>query len=207
MTSPNFLGRGAACLSTLAMVAAPATLRAEEPPRVLPPPASLAERLPAAAETVTAAFNVTDVALDARGSLHGQVLTAQGQPVAGAPVVLDDGASQVTGTTGSDGAFRFDHVRGGAYRVQSAGQTHFCRAWTSGTAPPAANTGVMVVPAGATVLGQYCSSPVGCGSPVAAGFGGLREALKNPLVVGGIVAAAIAIPVALHDADNDDPAS
>ena len=68
----------------------------------------------------------------------------------------------------------------------------------------------MVFQGDPTVLGQNCGAPVCgtpvCGSPVYGPGGRIRNALANPLVVGGIAAAAIAIPVAIHNAD-DDPAS
>ena len=67
----------------------------------------------------------------------------------------------------------------------------------------------MIVEGQQTILGQYCGSPVvGCGSPVSAGMAGCKELLSNPLVIGGLIAAAIAIPIAVHNADDDDdPAS
>jgi hypothetical protein len=188
------LGRVSAWAATFAMVGSPALTLAEE------------SRLQAVASDVAPAFLVADVSLDAAGSLHGQAVTTQGQPVANHPVVLDNGVMQATATTNDQGLFRFDKVRGGAYRVQVADHAQYCRAWKEGTAPPAANRGLMVVQGDQSILGQYCSSPVGCGSPVGAGFAGFREALSNPLVVGGIIAAAIAIPVALHNSDDDDPA-
>lgn len=198
-------GRWAAGLATIAMIVSPRVLFAQAP--LTSTPADVTSAANSTASTVTAAFNVTDIALDARNGLNGQALTPQGTPLAGETVVLDDGASQITTATDAAGRFRIDNLRGGAYRVQVAGQTQFCRAWRAGTAPPAANDGLMVVPGAPTVLGQYCGSPVGCGTPVGAGFAGFREAMRNPLVVGGVIAAAIAIPVALHNSNDDEPAS
>jgi len=150
---------------------------------------------------------IADVALENDGALLGQAVTAQGQPVAGATVLLDNGREQASTTTDARGRFRFADVRGGAYRVRTNQQTKLCRVWKAGTAPPAANKGVLIVDGKQAVLGQYCSSPVGCGSPVRAGWDGAKEVFKNPLVIGGVIAAAIAIPVALHNSDDDDPAS
>jgi hypothetical protein len=215
-------GRAAAVVGTLGTLAAPRLAVAETP--VVPPvttpavaPLYLATSAAptataTATDTVTASFQVTDVALDAEGMLNGQALSPQGQPLANQVVVLDDGVAQRSVTAGADGRFRFDGVRGGAYRVSVANQTQFCRAWRYGTAPPAATGGLMVVQGGPTVLGQYCGSPVGCGTPVSGGFfgggggGGFRNAMRNPLVVGGVVAAAIAVPVAIANSDDDDDA-
>jgi hypothetical protein len=150
-------------------------------------------------------FRVADVALDAHGALEGQAVSLQGSPLAGAAVVLDDGRQQWSTTTNADGQFRFEGVGGGQYRVQAGGQMRFCRAWKAGTAPPAATRGLMIVEGEQTMLGQYCGSPVvGCGSPVAAGMAGAKELLSNPVVIGGLIAAAIAIPIAVHNADDDD---
>jgi len=59
----------------------------------------------------------------------------------------------------------------------------------------------MVVPDNSAVLGQNCGDPV-CGSGVC---GGKKNCLRNPLILGGIIAAAIAIPIAVDD--DDDPSS
>jgi hypothetical protein len=200
------LGRTAAFTATLGMIFTPAVAFAEQPAIArFQPSETITQPIPTAAATVTAAFNVSDVSLESDGTLRGQAVTAQGQPLANQAIALDNGVTQTTVSTDSQGQFQFDGVRGGAYRVQVADQTQFIRAWTDGTAPPSASRGLMVVEGGPTILGQYCASPVGCGSPVGAGFAGVREAFRNPLVVGGIVAAAIAIPVALHNSDDDDP--
>jgi hypothetical protein len=154
--------------------------------------------------TTAQAFRIADVALDERCGLTGQAVSLQGAPLAGAQVALDDGRRQWLTTTDAEGNFRFNELRGGNYRLQVGEQTQFCRAWKAGTAPPAANRGLMIVEGQQTVLGQYCGSPVNCGSPVAGGMGRCKDLLSNPLVIGGLIAAAIAIPVAIHNADDDD---
>jgi hypothetical protein len=188
------LGRWSALTATVAMVGAPSAALGDGPPA------------PTAAVQGAPSMYIADVALDEAGGLNGQAVTTQGQPLVNQTVVLDNGLTRAAATTNEQGQFRFDNVRGGAYRVQLADHTQYCRAWRAGTAPPIANGGLMVVQGDQSVLGQYCGTPVGCGSPVGAGFAGFREALHNPLVVGGIIAAAIAIPVALHNSDDDDPA-
>jgi hypothetical protein len=188
-------GRAAALLATVAL-ATPVPALAVEPVR----PTAKAGVNPAAESAPTAKL-VTDVALDETGALNGQAVNMQGQPLAGATVVLDDGRTQTTATADAQGRFRFPELRGGAYRVQTGQQMKMCRAWKAGTAPPAANRGLMIVDGDQAVLGQYCATPVGGGASR------LREIMYNPLVIGGVIAAAIAIPVALHNSDDDDPAS
>jgi hypothetical protein len=193
MKSVANFGRLAAWTATAAMIVSPGLAGAAEPAALGPPLAA-----------TSPAYCVADVALDVDGSLRGQAVTLQGQPIAGAQVLLDDGVEQVAATTDAGGQFQFDAVRGGAYRLQVGAQTQFCRAWKYGTAPPAATRGVMVVQGDQAILGQNCGGAVGCGSPVRAGLGGCGKLLSNPLVVGGVIAAAIAIPVALANSDDDD---
>jgi hypothetical protein len=189
-------GRIASWLAAFAMISAPAIS-----------PAAAAAPIEGSAGDDARSIRVTDVALDASGALSGQAVTMQGAPAANAAVLLDDGRQQWQATTDGQGQFRFDGVRPGGYRLQSGGQVQFCRAWKAGTAPPAANRALMVVRGEQTVLGQYCGSPVGCGSPVCSRWGGCKELISNPLVIGGVIAAAIAIPIAVHNAGDDDPAS
>jgi hypothetical protein len=145
--------------------------------------------------------------------------------LAGETVVISDGRQHLSTTTDAKGQFTFTGLRGGAYTVYTSQQTHTCRAWKDGTAPPSATRGLMIVHGNETVLGQNrwertmgrgtncgaqvdCGDQVGCGTPVMGGaFAGARDALRNPLVIGGIVAAAVAIPVAIHNSNDDDPAS
>jgi hypothetical protein len=153
-----------------------------------------------------------DVALSADGRLTGQAMSLQGQPLAGQSIVISNGRTVASTTTNSKGEFQFAGVRGGAYSVYTGEQTQTCRVWTAAAAPPSATRGLMIVQGDEAVLGQnrgavYCGTPVHCGTPVGGPMTGMREALRNPLVIGGIVAAAIAIPVAIHNSNDDDPAS
>ena len=196
MNQFTLIGRVASFAAAVAMAASPG-LRA----------AAVENAAPATTAWTSAAqaFHIADVALDDQSALTGQAVSLQGAPLAGAQVALDDGRQQWITTTDAEGNFRFNGVRGGAYRVQLGEQTQFCRAWKAGTAPPAANRGLMIVEGQQTVLGQNCGSPVvGCGSPVADGMSRCKELLSNPLVIGGLIAAAIAIPIAVHNADDDD---
>jgi len=134
-----------------------------------------------------------DVSLHEGGSLLGQVVDAQGKPLADSQVVLQNTNRKLASAkTGGNGFFAFRGLRGGVYQVVAAKGHGTFRAWAPGTAPPAAQQGALIVAGQETVRGQ-------CG-PM--GFW-----LCNPWVVAGIIAAAVAIPVAIHNADNDSTPS
>lgn len=163
----------------------------------------------ARAQALSQAFRVVDVEMDREGAVVGQVVSAQGRPVAGKLITLDNGSEQIQLASDAQGAFRATGIRSGVYRVQTARQSQLCRLWQPGTAPPRANRGLMLVQNDRIALGQNCGSPVcdvpNCGSPVACSLAGCKQALAHPLIFGGIVAAAIAIPVAIHNSNDDDP--
>ncbi len=188
------LGRVAALAAALGMAA--------------PPQLFAAELLLPVTPAQQSAATVADVALGVDGSLAGQAMTLQGQPLVNQTVLMSNGQRQMTATTDAKGQFRFTGLRGGAYTVTTSRQTLTCRAWKAGTEPPNATRGLMIVQGTDTALGQCCGSEVGCGTPVTSGIAaGARDALRNPLVIGGIIAAAIAIPVAIHNSGDDDTAS
>ncbi|NOY29875.1 MAG: carboxypeptidase regulatory-like domain-containing protein [Planctomycetes bacterium] len=156
---------------------------------------------------VAPALTVVDVALQADGLLHGQIVDKQGQPVAATKIHLTDGRKEWRTQTDAKGLFQLTGISGATYSLQVGQQVQLLRIWATGTAPPSATSGVLFIQDSDVVLAQNCGSPV-CGSPVGAGRRGgfIKQALSNPWVVGGLVAAAVAIPVAIHNAD-DDPAS
>ncbi len=136
--------------------------------------------------------NIADVALQHGGVFVGQVVDAQNRGVPGAPVSISGEKQAVRNTvTDNNGVFTFAQLRGGTYQVMTVGSHRAYRLWAPGTAPPASQTAGTVV-AGETVRGQFGCTPLGF--------------LMNPWVVGAIVATAVAIPVALHNAD-DGPSS
>ena len=202
-------GRLLALAAAAAMIAQPQCLAAEAQSPL--------------AVTPSQATPVADVALGMDGLLTGQAVSVQGKPLAAETVVISDGRQHLSTMTDAKGQFKFTGLRGGAYMIYTSQQSYTCRAWKEGTAPPSATRGVMIVHGNETVLGQnrwersmgrqancgeqvYCGDQIGCGTPVTGGaFGGAREALRNPLVIGGIVAAAVAIPVAIHNSNDDDP--
>ena len=128
--------------------------------------------------------------------LLGQVQDPQGVAKANVPVVLYSGGRKLAETrTDRNGYFRFSNLHGGVYLVASAGGVGAYRVWTPGTAPPAARQGALVVADEDLVRGQY-------------NLRRMKFWLSHPLVVGGIVATAVAIPVAIHNFGQDEgPAS
>jgi len=159
--------------------------------------------------SITQALTVFDVAIQSDGLLHGQIVDKQGRPLVAAEIQIQSSTADKPFRTQTDaqGRFQMAGLSGAIYSLQVGQQSQLLRVWATGTAPPSATTGVLFVQDSDVVLAQNCGSPV-CGSSVGAGRRGgfIKQALSNPWVVGGLVAAAIAIPVAIHNAD-DDPAS
>jgi hypothetical protein len=143
---------------------------------------------------------VVDVALQPGKDLKtnvlvGQVVGAQGQPVERREVKLLRGEKILAvAETDRNGYFAFSNVPGGLYRLQTSQTDAFCRVWASGSAPPGSYSGVVLVEGDEIYRGQILL-------PARTRLG---RALRNPWVIGGIVAAAVAIPVAIAVADDDD---
>jgi hypothetical protein len=142
------------------------------------PPASLAD----------------DVALRPGGLLVGQVVDAQGAAQGGAVVSIQYGDREVVRTsTDENGVFAAQGLRGGQYQIVTDQGLSVCRLWAPATAPPSAHEAAIVVTGQDVVRGQYW----GGGGPW------LNWVRSHPYITAGIVAAAIAIPLAVA-ANNDD---
>ena len=149
-----------------------------------------------------------DVSLQAGGVLTGQVVTASGNLQQSVPVTLLSGGKEIAKTqTDKAGNFQVAGLKGGVVEVAAAGTHGTCRLWSQGTAPPAAQQGLLVVAPQDIVLGQCCGEGVGCGSGIAGGGGLLGFVADHPLLTAGVIGAAIAIPLALDDDDDDHPAT
>ena len=134
---------------------------------------------------------VSDVQLREGGVLLGPLVTPQNIGVAEAQVALSSGEQQLAvGKTDQHGYFAFAGLRNGLYQVTAADGYGTYRVWTATTAPPAAQPGVLIVGSQGTVRGQY-------------GMRRMRDLLANPWVVAGIVATAVAVPVAVSNADTE----
>ncbi|HYW78650.1 MAG TPA: carboxypeptidase-like regulatory domain-containing protein [Thermoguttaceae bacterium] len=135
------------------------------------------------------ATQVVDIELQSGGMFLGQVVDPTGKPVAGVAVSVRRLEQEVaTTTTNRSGYFSVRGLQGGTYEITTGPSCGLYRLWAPGTAPPAARQGALIVVGGQQVRGQQ--GPVGYW-------------LGNPWVVAGIVATAVAIPVAIHNSRAD----
>jgi len=144
---------------------------------------------------------VVDVALRDGGVLVGQVVNPQGAAMEGAPVTLRyQNENVVTTKTGKEGYFAVKGVRGGTHEIVTTSGHGIYRLWAAGTAPPAAQPGALVVAGQDVTLGQQCPPDGNAGTA-----SGLKRFLTNPLVIGGVVATAIAVPIAVSNNHHHSP--
>jgi len=152
--------------------------------------ASLLAAQAALADDAGQAPPVVDVKLQQGDVLLGQVVTPESSPVAEQPVTLRSRERDLaTGKTDKNGYFAFAGLTNGVYQVTTADGQGTFRVWTGRTAPPAAQPGALIVTGDGTVRGQGAMR-------------GIRNALANPLVAGGLITAGIVIPIALDDAND-----
>jgi hypothetical protein len=135
---------------------------------------------------------VVDVALGRRGRLSGQVINPTGARVSGAAVVIRHDDQRVAEmTTDANGRFAVEGLRSGIYRVSAPNAEVAVRAWAAGTAPPAASDEIPVV--SDEVVQPADQYPTG------------RLRTGRIVLVGLVIAAAIAIPVSIHNSTHNDP--
>lgn len=134
---------------------------------------------------------VQDVRLQgSQQTLETVVVTPEGTPLAGQQVMLARG-SQILGSSVTDaqGRIRMRGVRGGNYQLISNNQTVNVRAWTQNAAPPVATNQVRICPQQPVVVVRPYN-------PLRTLFG------CEPMMLGVLVAAAIAVPIAVHDSSS-----
>lgn len=161
---------------------------------LLLPPSWVAATEPQQAKKRGAPIAVSDVVLDAESGLQGVVVDIRGEPQAGVEVALVQQKTRL-GLVKTDlqGRFRMAGIQGGMYMLQSGGQGRFIRAWTAAAAPPAAKPLALLVVGSEVVRGQM---------PLEDFFA------SDAVIVTGLVAAMIALPIALHNSGGDNaPAS
>lgn len=156
---------------------------------LLLPQLSLQAASPAATSSSTAGIPV-DVALETDGRLAGQVLDGEGRPLANEPVAVQsiNGQTKLQTTTDAQGRFLVDSISAGTFRILSRNGCTICRCWTSKAAPPSAKKEVLIVSSNQIERGQ---------KPISEFF------YSAPVLFGLIVAAAIAIPIAIHNSTDD----
>ncbi len=142
----------------------------------------------------TREISTVDVALDTGGVLRGQVVNSQGVPLKNTSLSLRQLPGEtVTTATDNSGRFELAGLHGGTCQIVAGSSVAVCRLWSPDTAPPSAKPALLIVADGPQVLGQR--------GPIA------NWALSHPWIVAGVVATAIAVPVAIHNLDDDDPVS
>lgn len=142
------------------------------------------------ASTPAVVAPISDVQLHQGGTLMGQVVNADGAPLKGTIVHVQQGGAQVaTITTNESGFFQANHLHGGIYQVAAADGYGTYRMWAPNTAPPAAKPGLLLISGSPVVRGQEH---------------GYVYWLTNPWVLAGLIGAAITVPIALN---NDDDSS
>jgi hypothetical protein len=129
---------------------------------------------------------VVDIAMADGGTLHGQVVDLRGGSVAAMPVSVRAQNQEIArATTTSEGQFAVQGLRGGVYQVAAGEGQGVYRLWTADAAPPSAQKGAIV----------YTQNP-------GESSGTFKMLLTNPIVIAGLVATAIAVPVALANAHH-----
>lgn len=175
MVASSKWGRALALLASVGMCLPAGAARAAEPAAV-------------------DAHVIRDVELGHGGLLIGRLLDANGRPLPKADVSLLAGGKTLAATqTDADGVFAVAKLHGGVHEIATPESVQIFRLWAPGTAPPNSPQSVDIVAGSDVVRGQY-------GPPPGNRF--VRKAkvwATNPFVVGGVVAAAVAIPVALSD--------
>lgn len=159
---------------------------------ILPTPVLQAAETQAGAELQVAgrATTAVDVALRDGGILVGQAVDAEGQPLAKAAVSVHQSDREVAKTlTNQAGWFAVRGLQGGTYQIVAGPAGGVYRLWTPATAPPSALQSALVTAGSPRVRGQQ--GPLG------------SWLCCNPWILAGIVAAAVAIPVAIHNARVD----
>jgi hypothetical protein len=151
-----------------------------------------------------------DIALGKGGILAGQVVNTEGHPLIGETVVLKSNGKEIARSqSGKDGSFQVRSLKGGTVEVDAVGVAGNCRLWAPGTAPPAAQKGLLVVAEGDVIRGQHMGRNVPGrshrGGVRGHGGGLLGVMIDHPLVTAGAIGAAIAIPLAVSN--DESPSS
>jgi hypothetical protein len=90
--------------------------------------------------------------------------------------------------TTPDGRFAVGDLQAGTYRLETSEGVCICRLWTSAAAPPAAAPSLLIVNDASVTRGQR---------PI-------RDLFHaDPVLMATVVAAAIAIPIAVHKSRDD----
>jgi hypothetical protein len=139
--------------------------------------------------------SVIDVSLGPGGALSGRVIGVKGTGLANVEVEITEVGSPLKRATrtNADGAFEFNELRTGLMNVCCGTSCQTLRVWAPSIAPPSARRDLVLANSDALVFrGQQPFCSMFC---------------SEPLMIGVLAAAAIAIPLALHNSGDDEPAS
>jgi hypothetical protein len=151
---------------------------------------------------------VADIALADGGTLHGRVVDLQGAARVGVDVSIRAQDREVArAKSTAEGQFSVQGLRGGVYQVAAGQGQGVYRLWATNTAPPSAQKDVIVYtqccPDQCQPQCQPCPGQ-GC-DPCCEKPGVLKCLLTNPIIIAGVVATAIAVPVALANSHHASP--
>lgn len=135
---------------------------------------------------------IHDLRLDFQGTMHGRLIDVEGRPVIEETLeLIREGETITRAVSDANGRFQFPAVSTGVYQIHWQSSMVVCRVWDEAVAPPIAKNKVVLVDVPPLVRGQRPA----------------REIFRNPLFVGLFVAAAIAIPIAVHQSRTEQPPS
>jgi len=149
---------------------------------------------PSAVSGPAKTHRIADIRLDAEGRLNGLLVDGDGVPLGRRELTLrrlQPKAVPVRVMTDDQGRFASGRLSGGLYEVRIDRLGQVVRLWEKEAAPPKARSALLVVAGDLTVRGQRR----------------VGELLSSDtVVIGGLVAAAVAIPLAVSGSD-DGPVS
>ena len=189
MRVPRNLGSFAAALACINLLVPLQLLHAADPPsataRSAAPAASVQYKTTPPRETARPVTR--DVTLGPDSELRGQLVDKNGVRLPNRIVVaVHADKSSLQSVSDANGQFHFPRAKPGMYQVASQQSYQLCRCWAANTAPPAASKQLLMVEGDQTIRGQR---PIG-------------ELLSGPVLIGLIIAAAIIIPIAVHNAQK-----
>jgi hypothetical protein len=131
---------------------------------------------------------LSDVELGQGGVLVGQIVDSAGQPLVGQPIVAQhvDG-KPISCRSDQQGRFRIAGLKSGICRVGFGETILAYRCWSPNTAPPSAGQQLLLTASDSIKRGQR---------PIA-------DLFTGPLLIGLIIGAAIAIPIAVSNSNDD----
>ena len=155
------------------------------------------------------AATIPDVKLNPDGLFVAQLVSTGGQPLGGRQLKITDHENKLTtATTSPQGRVAVRGLHGGVFKVGYANQSSIVRVWTHDVAPPNAVSEFLLIQNQRVTRGQCDCGDVcngGCDAVVNPDgpnpFAGILG--QEPIMIGLLVAAAVAIPIAVHNSQAD----